>query len=298
MTRSNANALLARLASNIFGPHPLRHPAKYELRRDYRTRMPNADQISKVFTELGPSLFDDLVAMMPDLTAELTRSVCESGVGGLHVISEHGWILAHHSDIVADLRLTTGARKLVIGIPGYYLLRNLDPEPVSLRLYPLCGSIEQQSYIDLELVRTIVVQPGSDLVLDGFSYVPVYERAGQLLIVVGTVPLVAYQAMYSLETGERLGLFSADLPLSSVMVALRTFASAGWPHADRLARRAADSGTKEGRWAALNYAWCADSLILDDLLSELLNDPEQELRAMARNCITNLGRNLEQRTPE
>jgi hypothetical protein len=90
-----------------------------------------------------------------------------------------------------------------------------------MRLYRLPGSFEHRTAIDPTDYEDVRLAPGEELFINGFETIAAYLTNGVLAASITTVPIGAYEAVFSLIDGRRKGLFSADLRLSLIVVALR-----------------------------------------------------------------------------
>lgn len=258
---------------------------QYEFDGDYHCFDFDRKRAEQQFEQLAPAALTEIVGLIGPLITRHFTQIAEKDTQSLFAIRESGWVIAYRNDISVDLRLSGRSTDFLVAAPGLSVVRNLDPRPLRLVVYPLQSSYELDEALDLGAARRICLEPGEDVVVNGFREIIAYEEPGLLVAVIATLPLGAYESIYLLPSGKRAGVFSADVRVSAISVALRVLAAAKWAGAADLAARYQDSAIKEIRWDVMNYAWRTDLPMLPDLLRSYASDPSPSIAQIAQACL-------------
>lgn len=240
------------------------------------------------FKRLAPGALSEVVSLVGPVINRHFAQIAENDTQSLFAIRESGWVIAYQNDLSVDLRLSGRSPDFLVAAPGLSVLRNLDPRPLRLLIYPISTSFELDETLDLDAVQRICLEPGEDLVVNGFEQIIAFEEPGLLVAVIATLPLGAYESIYLLPSGKRAGVFSVDVRASSIGVALRVMAAAEWPGAAELAEQYRDNALKEIRWDVMNYAWRTNLPMLRDLLERYSSDPAPSIAKIAQSCLREL----------
>jgi hypothetical protein len=259
----------------------------FKLRDGYHCLVPERDVAACRFFEAAPLLMDRLFHDLEDLAAELASAVIGRDGPYIAAVGELSWLVAQSDYCYAACQLSARRKRYVLAQPVYYILRNLDLRPLSIHVLPLEGrSFEALSRLDLASAKPVILNPGDHRGINGFEEVVWLEESGVALGSISTLPLGAYEATFDAVTGERIGLFSTEMRISSVEVVLRTFAAAGWASATDIAGVSATHSLRELRWAALNYVWRCDTPDLLGVLHQFAGDADPQIAALAGSCLS------------
>jgi hypothetical protein len=184
--------------------------------------------------------------------------------------------------------LTSRRKQFALAQPVFTYFRNIDVQKLTVKRLQFDRSFEAIDALSLADADLIDILPGDSILVNGFRELIWFEDSGIALGMISTLPLAAYESPYDIETGERIGLFSTDMRLSSVEVALRTFAAAGWAGATDLAEAFSSHAIREMRWGALNYFWRTGSQDLSLWLERFSGDADPQVAALARACVAQM----------
>lgn len=288
MSRQEITEILSSLAEQVFPDLKPPNERKYVLQDGYHTFDFDRHRATAQFKRLAPAALDAVLKLIPATVDEYFGQISARDISSLQSIREGGWVLAYDKDITADLRLAGKSREFLVAAPGFSIVRNLDQVPLRLIIYPIRNSFELDDRIDLEAAQRVSLECGENIIVNGFEQIIAYEEPGALVAVVGTLPLGAYESIYLLPGGQRAGVFSSDVRVSAITVALRVLAAAGWDGAEALANNYSDSAIREIRWNVMNYAWRTGMPSLEPLLTAFESDPDPQIREIATQCLAQL----------
>lgn len=261
---------------------------EYRLKDGYHCFDFDRKQAVERFERLAPGALSEVISLIgPVITRHFTQ-IAEKDTQSLFAIRESGWVIAYQNELSVDLRLSGRSPDFLVAAPGLSVLRNIDTRPLRLVVYPISTSFELDETLNLEAVERICLEPGEQIVVNGFEQIIAYDEPGLLLAVIATLPLGAYESIYLLPSGKRAGVFSADVRASAISVALRVLAAAQCPEAAELAEHYRDSALKEIRWDVMNYAWRTDLPMLRDLLELYSSDISPTIAQIAQGCLRDL----------
>jgi hypothetical protein len=288
VSRRELARILGSLAGQVLSDLKPRGERDYVFRDDYHVFDFDRHGAIDRFECLAPAALSEVVNLIPATVDEYFGQIAARDIASLESIREGGWVLAYQNDMTADLRLSGKSREFLVAAPGFSIVQNLDAVPLNLLIYPIRTSFELDDRIDLGSAQPVSLRQGDHVVVDGFKQIIAYEKPGVLVAVVATLPLGAYESIYLLPSGQRAGVFSSDVRVSAITVALRVLAAAGWTGAEALAGDYRRSAIKEIRWDVMNYAWRANLPSLGSLLAEYQDDDVPQIRDIARSCLAQL----------
>lgn len=286
MFHARSSFWLSQLSAAVFGALPSPADRNYIFRGGCHVLDTEPEAAFERLADLSPETLQHLLADLPQLAGELVDTMCRRETHLLNAVREGVWILGFGDEIMADCRLSSPHRDFVVASPSYAIVSNLDRAPLRARILRFAGSHETDRGLDLADAENISLRPGQTMVINGFREVVVWEDAGILLGVITSLPRGAYDAVFSLTDGSRLGLLASELRTSSLALALRAFAAVGWRGAEVLSAKAACSALRELRWAAMNYDWRADVPGLKERLTAFASDSDTDLRRLANQCLS------------
>lgn len=288
MFHARASSWLAGLTESLLSGIGKPDERSYSRRDGYHVLDFDRHQTFRRFEAEAPAVLDAIVGDLPNLAEELAGTICQRKTHMLSAIREGSWILAHANDMMADLRLSKPHADLIVASPGFALIRNVDRMPLRMKLFRCAESFEMDEMLDLASAQHMILAPGETFALDGFRYVATMEERGVLVAGMTTLPLGAYDCIFSLRDGRRVGMLSSELRTSALVVVLRLFGAAAWQGAECLLPIAEASHLRELRWGAMNYAWRADMPGLQRRLEQFAADPDFEISRIAASCLAAL----------
>ena len=286
--QTSADTRLADLASALFADLGTPAERSYRCRDGYHILDIDREKRFRAFESAAPAVLDAIMAELPALADRLAETIARRQTHLLNSIREGVWIVAHATDLMVDCRLSKPHRDLIVASPGFALFKNMDRVPLRIRLFSCVESFEIDPAIDLGSTECVTLAPGEIFVLDGFRQIATMEDSGVLVAGMVTLPLGAYDSVYSLEDGRRIGLVSSELRSSALAVVLRLFAAAGWQGAEAVMPAAENSAIRELRWSAMNYAWRADLPELEARMARFAADPDPDISRIAAACLASL----------
>lgn len=294
MNRAQGDKLLRELSGRLFGDHSGIGYGNFTNNAGYVSLPYDRTIIEAAMRAHGTDVLHAFTESLADLADEIVKDSLDGGTGLITTVKELMWVMAFGGHIFANLHLSSRGKDLIPSPPSISLVKNIDTRPLQIKRLRIGGSFEQINTLEISNTVSECIEPGEVFYVDGFEDLLWYDESGVLLLSLTTLPLGAYEAVYSQNSGARLGVFSSDLRHSSTVVALRCFAASGWDGARDLAIRSASHALREIRWAALNYFWrIADERIRDDL-ARFVDDDDPEIRELAQTCLNAItGREVE-----
>jgi hypothetical protein len=251
--------------------------------------------ITEAFTRFisdGPSVHRKIFDLLPSLGNEMANGMCKPNSKLISTIYEGGWRIGLTEKMVATCHLTVAHDGRFGATPTFSLIKNIDCKPLNYRLHSFQEPFEKikcLSAIDSSFGSLL---PGDSIAINGFDEVVAWETSDVLVLSILTVPLGAYDVIFDMEGGQRIGSIATEVSASSLVTSLRVFGAANWPNALDLAQAARESALPELRWAALNYFWETDAPNLSSELDRFLSDEFPEIAALAKVCMENLASDL------
>jgi hypothetical protein len=295
LARRGASVLVDIFSKHVLGPDAGIEVRDFELRDGYHSVRFDRDPAAERFAAAAPPLMSRLLADLAALADELAEAVVNGDGPYIAAVGELSWLLAKGDYCYAACQLSSRRKRYVLAQPVFTYLRNVDSRTLPMNVLRLPDSFESLRHLDLAQADRLTLRAGESRLVNGFEELIWFEESGIAFASISTLPLGAYEATYDAGNGERVGLFSTEMRLSSVEVVLRTLAAAGWPGALDVAQEAATHAVRELRWAALNYVWRCDPPDLPEWLNRFVADEDAELAALARQCLTQAGTAAEQR---
>lgn len=287
-TRRRVSALINVFSRCVLGEEVQTGISDFENNRGYHSLKFDRHAAANRFRTASPSIADDIFSCAPLLLRELADAIVRQDGPYIAAIGELSWLVAHGDYAYAAFQITARRKQYILAQPTFTLFRNVDCQPLRMYCLRLSESFESRIGIDLSAAMLVTLEPGDTLFVNGFEDVVWFDQSGIVVSMVSTLPLGAYEATFGADTGDFVGLFSTEMQLSSVDVALRTFGAAGWKGVSDVAERVATHAVRELRWAALNYMWQSDVHGIEQHLSNFARDEDGQIAEIARLCIQQL----------
>ncbi len=289
MADRSPSQLAGRFSERVFGRLPPPIDRSYFLKNGFHVLDCDPPNAFDKFCLHGPAAMAGFLACLDSVLGDMIENLARRRSPSLTVVKEGLWVFAYEQEIVFDCRLSRAHRAHLVASPSYALIRNLDSVPVKFKRFRFGPSFEAAS-ARLDQVGLGCLMPGEEIVVDGFREALAWAEDGVLLAAITTFPRGAYDAIFALEDGRRVGSLSSELRTASLGLALRMFAAAGWRGADKLSDLARHSPLRELRWAALNFDWQSNSAKLETNISTFRADPDSEIAQLAEFCFAELRR--------
>lgn len=280
--------MLERLSRMTFGADAEGADRIFTAGPKYTAWHSDLESAAAIFEQEAPRILRSIVDQLPTLSDTLVQAAVDHDSAVLNGLREVSWLLSASRNIIADARFSVTSGSTIIANPAFSIVKNIDDQQLPMRLYRISGSFEHRTLIDPTDYEDIHLATGEELFINGFDTIAAYLKNGILVANITTVPIGAYEAVFSLVDGQRKGLFSADLRLSSIVVALRVFAMSGQDRFLDVPSEWSTHAVKEVRWSVLNYLWRTSPPDLDSRLAIFLDDADAEIRALAAICQRNL----------
>lgn len=288
MKRAQGDELLKELSGRLFSDQCEIGYGKFTNNAGYMSLSYDRTIIERLMRVHGAKVLDTFEDSLAELTDEIVRDSLGGGTALITTVKELIWVMAFGGHIFANLHLSSRGKDLIPSPPSISLVKNVDTRALQVKRINIGGSFEQIDKLDMSKVVVERIEPGETFYVDGFKDLLWYDESGVLLLSLTTLPLGAYDAVYSQSDGSRIGVFSSDLRHSSTVVALRCFAASGWNGARDLAIRSSSHSLREIRWAALNYFWRTAAESICDDLARFVDDKDPEIRNLAKACLNSV----------
>ncbi|MDE1467679.1 hypothetical protein [Aurantiacibacter sp. D1-12] len=285
MKQAEASKILEKLSLSIFDSDSQIAHNQFRKSAGYTTYDIDRSAIEEAMMSNGVEVLEALAGSFGELSEEIVGAVINWDSEAITTVKELAWVVGFGGHIFANCHISATADEFIPCPPSVSLVKNIDNRPLTIKRLRLPGSFEDIEKIDVSTAKLETIEPGEYFYIDGFRDLLWYAESGVLLLNLSTLPLGAYEAVYSASSGIRSGLFSSDLRVSATIVALRTYAATGWPDATGLAKQAASHPIKEIRWGALNYYWQTGEDDILENVSAFLDDPDLEIRKLAKSCV-------------